>query len=76
MRPVLAILMLTCVCVADAIAQSKKAAEPPPDLGLTAVSRQHHVILTKSLEAQDFFDQGITLLYGFNHDTKLELSAL
>jgi tetratricopeptide (TPR) repeat protein len=38
------------------------------DLSLTAVGRQHHPIQTKSNEAQEYFDQGITLLYGFNHE--------
>ena len=38
------------------------------DLSLTAVGRQHHPIQTSSKEAQDYFDQGITLLYGFNHE--------
>ena len=28
----------------------------------------HHPIATKSREAQQFFDQGLTLVYGFNHD--------
>jgi hypothetical protein len=37
------------------------------DLGLTAVGRQHHPIHTSSKEAQEYFDQGITLPYGFNH---------
>jgi Flp pilus assembly protein TadD len=34
-----------------------------PDLG-----NYHHPITTKSEEAQKYFDQGLTLLYGFNHD--------
>lgn len=34
-----------------------------PDLG-----NYHHPITTKSDEAQKYFDQGLTLLYGFNHD--------
>jgi tetratricopeptide (TPR) repeat protein len=38
------------------------------DLTLTAVGRQHHLIQTKSKEAQEYFDQGITLVYGFNHE--------
>jgi len=38
------------------------------DLSLTAVGRQHHPIQTKSKEAQEYFDQGITLVYGFNHE--------
>ena len=35
---------------------------------MTAVGRQHHPIATKSQEAQDYFDQGLTLIYGFNHE--------
>jgi len=38
------------------------------DLSMTAVGRQHHPIATSNSEAQDYFDQGITLLYGFNHE--------
>ena len=41
------------------------------DLSLTAVGRQHHPIQTKSKEAQDYFDQGVTLVYGFNHEEAL-----
>ncbi len=51
-----------------ASAQEKKSAERPPDLSLTAVGRQHHAIATKSKEAQDYFDQGVTFVYGFNHE--------
>jgi tetratricopeptide (TPR) repeat protein len=43
-----------------------KALAPPEirnDLG-----DHHHAIATKSAEAQQFFDQGLILLYGFNHD--------
>ncbi len=29
---------------------------------------QHHTITTSSAEAQRFFDQGLTLVYAFNHD--------
>src|SRR6267143_3876914 len=68
MRPVLSILIRSCVCGADAVAQSKKPAEPPLNLSLTTVGRQRHIIQTMSREAQDFFDQGITLFYGFNHE--------
>ena len=40
-----------------------KAVELHPGLG-----NYHHPITTKSAEAQTFFDQGLTLLYAFNHD--------
>jgi tetratricopeptide (TPR) repeat protein len=40
----------------------------PPDLTLTAIGRHHHQIATKNESAQDYFDQGLTLIYGFNHE--------
>src|SRR4029077_17044423 len=49
-------------------AQDKNQKAKPLDLSITAVGRQHHPIHTKSKEAQEFFDQGITLIYGFNHE--------
>ena len=67
MRAVLT-LLLAIVCSWNAAAQSKKAAENPPDLALTAIGRQHHAIQTGSKEAQQYFDQGMTFIYGFNHE--------
>src|SRR6266849_4033887 len=46
--------------------EEKKKARP--DLALTAVGRQHHAIATKSREAQEYFDQGMTFIFGFNHE--------
>jgi tetratricopeptide (TPR) repeat protein len=51
-----------------ATAQDRNQKAKPIDLSITAVGRQHHPIHTKSKEAQEFFDQGITLIYGFNHE--------
>jgi hypothetical protein len=34
-----------------------------PNLG-----KHHHTVSTRNIEAQRFFNQGITLVYGFNHD--------
>ena len=45
-----------------------KSADKKPDLAMTAVGRQHHAIQTSSAEAQQYFDQGLTFLYGFNHE--------
>lgn len=64
-------LVAFCVlalCAAPAMAQHKhdgttKAMELHPGLG-----NYHHAITTKNPEAQKYFDQGLTLLYGFNHD--------
>jgi hypothetical protein len=35
---------------------------------LGGMGSHHHAISTSSPEAQKFFDQGLTLLYGFNHE--------
>ncbi|MEY2555401.1 MAG: hypothetical protein QOF93_545, partial [Verrucomicrobiota bacterium] len=41
--------------------------EPPPRL-MPGLGDVHHPVSTKSREAQQFFDQGLKLVYGFNHD--------
>src|SRR5436309_14591984 len=44
---------------------------PPPVKSATlfpGLGHHHHTIKTRSSEAQKFFDQGLTLVYGFNHD--------
>ena len=35
---------------------------------LPGLGRHHHPIATKNAEAQKFFDEGLALLYGFNHE--------
>jgi tetratricopeptide (TPR) repeat protein len=49
-------------------AQEQTLPVKPADLSMTAVGRQHHAIATKNPEAQDYFDQGLTLIYAFNHE--------
>jgi tetratricopeptide (TPR) repeat protein len=39
-----------------------------PVILLPGMGAYHHPIHTRSVEAQQFFDQGLTLYYGFNHD--------
>ena len=48
--------------VGSLFAQSK-----PPAL-MPGLGQHHHMISTKSPEAQSFFDQGLTLVFGFNHE--------
>src|SRR5215813_10695112 len=68
MRFIAAVCVLALGLGCSAFAQEKKSSDKPADLSLTAVGRQHHPIHTSSKEAQDYFDQGVTLLYGFNHE--------
>jgi tetratricopeptide (TPR) repeat protein len=68
MRAVVVFCILA-MFVVSALAQhpheqgAAKAGELHPDLG-----NYHFSITTKNSEAQTYFDQGLTLLYGFNHD--------
>src|SRR5579871_403451 len=48
-----------------ALAQHQAPPEKPVEL-LKGLGVWHHPIATKSPEAQKFFDQGLTLMYGFN----------
>ncbi|MGH7767601.1 MAG: tetratricopeptide repeat protein, partial [Candidatus Binatia bacterium] len=64
-----AAFIILSIYVAPALAQhphgsgTTKVVELHPGLG-----NYHHPITTKSAEAQTYFNQGLTLLYGFNHD--------
>ena len=69
MRPILTLIaVLCCGHLPMTSAQDKTPPAKPADLAMTAIGRQHHPIATKKAEAQDYFDQGITLLFGFNHE--------
>ena len=35
---------------------------------ITGLGHVHHPVSTKNQQAQEFFDQGLALVYGFNHD--------
>ena len=65
----LAVFSMLALCVVPALAQHQhggtttQAHELFPGLG-----NHHHPITTQNPEAQTYFNQGLTLLYGFNHD--------
>src|SRR5450432_2356060 len=48
-------------------AESRKPPGPPPRL-MSGLGNVHHPVSTKNKQAQEFFDQGLKLVYGFNHD--------
>ena len=50
-----------------AVRVETKAAPPPRTTLLGNLGSYHRVVRTTSAEAQQFFDEGLTLLYGFNH---------
>ena len=65
---VLGVLCVLVLCAVPALAQHQHdgttaARELYPGLGT-----YHHPITTRNPGAQTYFDQGLMLLYGFNHD--------
>jgi len=60
---------LLCLAAPAAFAQHShgEAAIGPAQL-LAGMGSTHHAIATSNPEAQRFFDQGLTLIYAFNHD--------
>ena len=75
-------LLTACLLVALSLAcggatpqvASEQAAAPapkPPEL-LAGLGSHHRPITTSSTEAQRYFDQGLALIYGFNHDAAIK----
>jgi hypothetical protein len=70
MRSSLLAFVLALLAV-PAPAQHDHTPPPAPPLPVTLfddLGTHHHEITTKSTEAQRYFDQGLRLVYGFNHD--------
>src|SRR6185436_9320364 len=61
--------VVAVLLAAGAAIRAENAAPPEkPVVLLPGLGNLHHTIKTRSPEAQQFFDQGLTLVYGFNHD--------
>lgn len=46
----------------------KKSKDKNPAVLIPGLGALHHEVTTKNKEAQKFFDQGLTLIYAFNHN--------
>lgn len=51
-----------------ALAQHQPAHAAKPATLMSGISDLHHPVTTSNPEAQKFFDQGLRLIYAFNHD--------
>lgn len=60
-------IAVAAACVVAQSHQHQPAAPAPPARVLPGLGSHHHKIATTHAEAQRFFDQGLTLVYGFNH---------
>jgi tetratricopeptide (TPR) repeat protein len=68
MNKVISVVILACACsLAFAQGHMGHPAEKPPIL-MSGFGDLHHPTSTKNTEAQQFFDQGLRLIYAFNHD--------
>ena len=52
----------------SAVAQNHTMEAPKPVTLMSGLGDLHHPVSTKNAEAQQFFDQGLRLIYAFNHD--------
>ena len=63
------LLLFTLLLAGAAYGQHQhEAAKPKRTTLLTGMGRHHHPIATASPETQKFFDEGLTLIYAFNHE--------
>ncbi len=59
---------LLVLLVGIALADHPPAKERKPATLMDGLGNHHHPVSTKNAEAQKFFDQGLILIYAFNHD--------
>ena len=65
------VFAVAALCAAPALFAQHAEMTPPPEKPVTLLSgmgAHTHPISTSSPEAQKFFDQGVVLLFGFNHE--------
>ncbi|HEY4230588.1 MAG TPA: hypothetical protein VGO79_10470, partial [Thermoanaerobaculia bacterium] len=65
---IVAVLGVAVVARAQHPAEPTEAAAPKPPALLSGLGSHRHPIATSSPEAQKFFDQGMVMLFGFNHE--------
>src|SRR5215470_9886495 len=71
--PISLLLLYPCAALGQ-MAHSEAPAARPATL-MAGQAPVHHPITTSSLEAQKFFDQGLGLLYSFNHEEAIRSFA-
>src|SRR5216684_4423183 len=65
-------IFVTCTIILSftnsAAAQDHAMGTTKPVTMMTGLGDLHHPVSTKNAQAQEFFDQGLRLIYAFNHD--------
>ena len=68
MRHLTVILFLLFSATATAAQHQHSSTDLSPSSLISNLGKHHHPVSTRNAEAQRFFDQGVTLIYAFNHD--------
>src|SRR6266481_6200847 len=64
----IALILLLCTTIFAQQVDMKMAAAEKPVTIMTGLGSLHHPVSTTKPEAQRFFDQGLSLVFAFNHD--------
>ena len=68
MKYVICCLAMVLLCGAGFAQEHSHAEKTRPVVLVAGLGNTHHPVSTKNAEAQKFFDQGLALIYDFNHD--------
>src|SRR5712692_8715000 len=68
MRTLARFLCVVLLCLSAAAQDHALHAQANPATLLSGLGDLHHPVSTKNPQAQQFFDQGLRLIYAFNHD--------
>ena len=68
MNKISSALIVVLWCAFALAQQHEHSGAPKPATLMTGIGNLHHPVSTKNAQAQQFFDQGLRLIYAFNHD--------
>ena len=68
MKKLSSALLVLFWCAFGLARQHEHSGAPKPATLMTGIGTLHHPVSTKNAQAQQFFDQGLRLIYAFNHD--------
>src|SRR4249919_2696085 len=68
MRCRISVLLVLCLCLPSLAQDHSAHGQAKPAAFMSGVGNNHHPVSTRNPDAQKFFDQGLCLIYDFNHD--------
>jgi tetratricopeptide (TPR) repeat protein len=68
MKFLVSMLVVICLCGIVVAQQHDMQSPSKPVTLMSGLGDLHHPVSTKNADAQQFFDQGLRLIYAFNHD--------